>query len=356
MKYLICQEWKNTSCNHTGMKHMCLLLKKKYPNDYEVIIFPCFFYEKRLNIYIMRKIYGIFVQKILIPYKYKKIGEIIFKKLGINDQIYLLEYCGLLFPQIVLAKYIRKKNKLIKIYGLVHLVPQILDKQFTKKTLQKWIMPLDMVLTLGSSLSSYFRIRMNLPESKVKTLFLYVDLEFYKPLDICFSEQDTTTRSTPKIIVMGNMERNYEILKKIVSENPQINFTICQGMLNLEKVFENCTNVDLRGFMDEADLLYLMQNADISLNIMDDTIGSNVITTSMAVGLAMIVSDVGSIKDYCQNDGAIYCKNEDPTSFSVAINELVQDKNKLNDLKQKSLINSQRFSIQKFNQVIQTLY
>ena len=36
-----------------------------------------------------------------------------------------------------------------------------------------------------------------------------------------------------------------------------------------------------------------MNDSDISLNVMKDTIGSNVICTSMATGLAMVVSDVG---------------------------------------------------------------
>ena len=52
-----------------------------------------------------------------------------------------------------------------------------------------------------------------------------------------------------------------------------------------------------------------MNKSSISLNVMKDTIGSNVICTSIAMGLAMVVSDVGSIRDYCSEDNAIFCKS-----------------------------------------------
>lgn len=38
MKYLIVQDWRSTHGNHAGMKHMCDLLKKEYPLEYEVYV------------------------------------------------------------------------------------------------------------------------------------------------------------------------------------------------------------------------------------------------------------------------------------------------------------------------------
>ena len=56
---------------------------------------------------------------------------------------------------------------------------------------------------------------------------------------------------------------------------------------------------------------HYMNDSDISLNVMKDTIGSNVICTSMATGLAMVVSDVGSIRDYCDETNACFCSSPD---------------------------------------------
>jgi glycosyltransferase involved in cell wall biosynthesis len=88
---------------------------------------------------------------------------------------------------------------------------------------------------------------------------------------------------------------------------------------------------------------------------MNDTIGSNVIVTSMSVGLAMIVSDVGSIKDYCKDDGAIYCNNDDASSFIKAINELLNNNEKLFELKHKSLEYSRLLSIHNFHTLLNNI-
>ena len=347
MKYLICQDYSNTTNNHAGIKHMCMLLKKYYPEQYEIIVFPDLYKNLDINtIYgkIMMKIF----QKVLIPNKYKKIGDYLIEKAGDDDNIYLLEYFNTSFPQLSLAKYIKKRNNRITIYGMAHLVPEIINKQFSGKQFNKWVSSIDTILTLGSSLSNYFIQSKCVNEKKIKTLFHYVDLDYYKPL---VTENFETKKRYPKILVMGNQKRNFNLLLSITKANPKIQFTICQGVIDLRDKFKNCNNVHLVGFIEEDELLSLMQHSDISLNIMDDTIGSNVIVTSMAVGLAMIVSDVGSIRDYCKEDGAIYCKNT-VESFSDAINELFEKKNKLNLLKEKSLKYSCNFSIHNLRKLL----
>ena len=67
-------------------------------------------------------------------------------------------------------------------------------------------------------------------------------------------------------------------------------------------------NVRLNKFIPETELLVKMQQADVSLSVFDDTIGSNVIVTSLACGLPQVVSDVGSVRDYCSEENAIFCK------------------------------------------------
>ena len=92
-----------------------------------------------------------------------------------------------------------------------------------------------------------------------------------------------------------------------------------------------------------------MDIADVSVNIMDDTIGSNVITTSMSMGLAMIVSDVGSIRDYCNDTNALFCVNT-VDSFASAINMLSANHNKCELMKSNSVKMSKAFSISKVNE------
>lgn len=344
MKYLICQDWRNTTDNHAGMKHMCRLLMKNFPNDYKIIIFPDLLSKTKINNSVIKKIYHLLLRKIIVPYKYRIIGKALASEITPQDQIYLLEYCERIYPQISLAEYLRTKFPDIKISALVHLVPQKLRNLYTKRELSNWVKPVDKILTFGTSLSNFFTDEIGLSKNKVETLFHYVDLDYYKP-------KERIKNNYPKVIVMGNQKRNFDLLHEIVTKNQKIHFTICQGVLNLAKKFNNCNNVSLIGFVEEDELLSLMQKSDISLNIMDDTIGSNVITSSMAVGLAMIVSDIGSIRDYCNVKNSIFCNN-DEISFSKALYELLENRTKLESLKINSRIISQQFSIQNLSSLL----
>jgi glycosyltransferase involved in cell wall biosynthesis len=350
-KYLICQEWRNTANNHAGMKHMCMLLKKYYPDDYEVIAFPQILLPytrlnfKTSNIYY--KIYAKFLLWFFLPYLYKVIVKQLATNLKKDDAVYFLEYCEKMVPVYNSVMYLKKHCPNNKIYGMVHLIPSKLNRSFSVLQLRKWLNPLDGVLTLGTSLTEYFVEKLSLSDNKVKTLFHYVDLDYYK-----VSDEIKLHKALPRILVQGNQARDIDLLLKIVNDNPDVQFTICQGGLDLREKFKICTNVKLIGFVEETELLSIMQESDISLNVMDDTIGSNVIVTSMAVGLAMIASDVGSIRDYCKDDGAIYCNNNDVSSFSKAINELLTNSDKLFELKQKSVKYSQELSIHKLHKLL----
>nr|WP_315199392.1 glycosyltransferase family 4 protein [uncultured Flavobacterium sp.] len=350
MKYLICQEYTNTTDNHAGMKHMCNLLKKKYPDEYEVIIFPDLYKNLTKNKFV-KKIQNFLIKKFLVPYKYFKIGKKLKNKITVEDSVFLLEYCELLFSQLFICKYLRKSVRNLKIYGLIHLVPEKLERSFSDRKLREWIEPLDRVITFGSSLTETLLKKYRIEDNKVVTLFHYVDLEYYKPL---VKNQYSIKSKVPSVIVMGNQKRNFELLLEVVKKKPEFSFVICQGVMDLSEKFKECKNVELIGFINESQLLKLMQNSDISLNIMEDTIGSNVITTSMAVGLAMIVSNVGSIGDYCNNDGAMYCSN-DVDSFSLALNTLRNNQEKLHKLQEKSILYSKNFSVHRLNDLISGL-
>ena len=173
-------------------------------------------------------------------------------------------------------------------------------------------------MTLGSSLTTYFKDK-GIAENRLITTFHYVANDYYKKE---FIKIDAEVR----VIAMGNQMRNIQLLKSIVAELPQVEFIICQGVGDMRKDFEGFTNVKLIPFVSEDELKSYMDISDISLNVMQNAIGSNVIVTSMAKGLAMVCSDVGSIHDYCSDENCIFCQNESAGSFTNAIMQLVNDK------------------------------
>src|SRR5205823_2940372 len=77
-------------------------------------------------------------------------------------------------------------------------------------------------------------------------------------------------------------------------------------------------------YLPEHELLLKMQQADACISVMEDTVGSNSIVTGLACGLPQIVSDVGSIRDYCSMENTIFCK--EVKDFVQAIRLLKQNK------------------------------
>ena len=352
MKYLIVQDWESTSGNHAGMKHMCDLLVSKFSNKYELYVkkaprkWPVFqgknsFLRNIKNI--LTKIKRYVYIKYTYPKEYMTLCKSMFTKLKEGDEVFLLEYLVPWASQYELACYIRKNFPNVKLYALSHLTGKYFDEITTKHPgiIQKWSRPIDKMLTLGSSLSNYFE-NLGIPKEKISTGFHYVDSDYYHKLT------ELSIHNPLRIITMGALQRDYLMLAEIVKKCPNVHWIICRGKKDIDNLFPRTPNVELKGFMEENELREQMDNADISLNVMEDTVGSNVITTSMAMGLAMIVSDVGSIRDYCNKNNALFCSNE-ITSFVSAIDFLNHNQEKICKMKNSSLNHITSFNIKHIN-------
>lgn len=198
MKYLIVQDWRSTHGNHAGMKHMCDLLVAKYPDEYEMFVKECprtwksprTFMEK-----ICWRLYGRYAKEYYLkktyPREYLKLCIPMFSKLKDGDEVFLLEYMLPWASQYELACYIRENYPKVKIYALSHLTGKYFDEMTANDPdlIQKWAKPVDKLLTLGSSLSSYFE-EAAIPKEKISTGFHYVDSDFYQ-------KQDTIKVHTP---------------------------------------------------------------------------------------------------------------------------------------------------------------
>lgn len=348
MKYLIVQDWPSTSGNHAGMLHMCKLLVKKFPDKYKMFVkgfggfghnpFSGLLGKVTWWIYVHPR--QLYVSNFLYPREYKKLCKPMFEQLKKGDEVFLLEYLCDWTPQYQLACYIRKHFPDVKIYALSHLTQKAYDSLCEQHPgiVEKWSKPIDKMLTLGSSLSTYFA-QSGVAEAHISTGFHYVDTEYY-------NKQTPVAPHRPiTVITMGMLQRNYFMVAEVVKRCPNVHWVICRGKANVDELFSSIPNVELKGFLAEDELRRQMDMADVSLNIMEDTVGSNVITTSMAMGLAMVCSDVGSIRDYCDETNALFCDNNVDV-FVEAINQLVQDPERVEAMKSASLQKSKRLTIE----------
>lgn len=342
MKYLIVQDWQNTRGNHAGMEHMCDMLVERYPGKYVKYVSPEEYHTPVYHNRIQRKLHEIY-DKYFYHRKnlnrYKRICRPMLAMLKPGDEVFLLEYLFPAVSQFEFAQFLRKKYPWLKIYALSHLSPSMYSYiGLGRSDIQEWSHSIDKMLTLGSSLSS-FLYECGIPKDKISTGFHYVDDEYYTPLSI---RKDKKTLS---IICIGAVQRNRTLMAGIIECFPQVEWFICRGNdTSADYLYKDLKNVHLKGFMSEQELRKTMEFCDISMNVMEDTIGSNVITTSMAMGMALIVSDVGSIRDYCDTQNAIFCENT-IESFKEALLSLINDEKKVLEMKKHSKEISKRLNI-----------
>lgn len=104
---------------------------------------------------------------------------------------------------------------------MVHLVPEKLERRYSKAQIKKSSRFVTEIVTLGSSLTCYLN---NLGIENVYTSFHYVDNNYYTPSANLYNRSDDV-----KVIVMGALARDFEQIAYIVSRLPQIHFIYAKG-------------------------------------------------------------------------------------------------------------------------------
>lgn len=319
--YIIVAVWANTKDNHAGMYYLAKEFKNRC--DYKVRIFKMPTWKAKY-FYPIYQLYSVLLALYL---------RIVLKQ---EDTVWLMEYLLKATDQYRMAKILSGK---VNIIAIAHLVPSLIEKRFSNKSITKRLKPIDKLYVFGSSLKEFF-VNKKIKEEKICCTYHYVDTSYYFPL--AKKEKDKL-----RIICMGNMQRDYFQLQQIVENIKEAKFIICQGAADLREYFENYSNVELISFVPEEELRELMRNSDVSLNIMKDTIGSNVITTSLACGLPVLASNVGSIKDYI-TDGVNGKLFDTPMQAIVFIKELINNPDLVQYMGKQALIKAKNIDIDNF--------
>ncbi len=337
MNYFICYEWDSTKGNHAGMVHLCKLIHTIDSVGTKVYVIS----NANIPMFI-RLLSGIFrcpLHKLYLVWIALQIALFAPK----NSRVFLMEYFHIPIGQIWAAKVIKHIRKDIEVSGLAHLVPSQLDDMYNDTIFKQWATAVDRVLTLGSSLTDYI-IQRGVDKESVRTLFHYVDGEYYQRTSITEESHDFSA------VFMGAMARDYDMLYDVVSSTPDVHYNLCLGNNPIKERFIGLKNVTIYGYVEEDELRDIMNASYVSLNPMYDTIGSNVITTSLAMGLAMVVSDVGSIRDYCTDKNTLFCHSKD--DFVQAIQLLYNNRQQCAQMQQEALKASLQLSMARFYELL----
>lgn len=319
--YIVVAVWGNTKSNHAGMYYLAKSLKNKYPKNVVIIPTPTKGSRFLSGLY---RFYNYLIGLYL---------RVVAKK---DDTVFLMEYLLRETEQSDIAKLL---NKRVNVVALAHLVPDRIQKLYSDEEIRKRVSFCSRLYVLGSSLKSFF-IRKGIDESKVIVTFHYVDNEYY-------SSFDSKPTGVLNVICMGNMERDHNTLLRIIKQLPTIHFILCKGNAQLSQEFYSCQNLEIHGFISESELRDLMRKSHISLNVMKDTIGSNVITTSLACGLAVVASKVGSITDYVTDGqtGFLFANVEECVEKLSLLN---QERDLLKSMENAAIIKSESISLASF--------
>ena len=142
MIYIICYDWPSTSGNHTGMRYLYEYIQKRNPELYKMYTFNMGrrFLDKGKK---GKKISVLFTAlKLAMTYKS-------------GDKFVLTEYLHRDSYQILFAKIIRFICPKAPIYAMVHLVPEKLERRYSKAQIKKSSRFVTEIVTLGSSLTCY---------------------------------------------------------------------------------------------------------------------------------------------------------------------------------------------------------
>lgn len=334
MIYLFYTKWPITKDNHAGFGYLSKKLAELYPSEFYAIELPQR-HPIKIPESLAERIRNQFFLRLNYRYltKYVRLFKKVYKP-DRGDTIISTEYLVKgVHSHYPLINAFRKSQINYKIAAFVHYTPEEL-RSFSSKELKKWISKLDRTFTLGSTLTKYLSDRGG--DLEIRTTFHYVD-DYYFNTDIGKCEYS--------VLVQGTHQRDNETLLKIVKGCPDVKFNICTAGHDLSRYF-NFPNVRLYGYLRESELRDLMFSNSVSLNVMKDTIGSNAIVCSMAAGQAMIVTDVGSIRDYCSEKNAFFCKAI--KDYIDAIHLLKNDCNLLQNKRRLSNTMADAFKIEYF--------
>lgn len=295
--FIVCSVWNNTRDNHAGMYYLAKKIRERIGVPTELIALPT---KWNRILFPVMPLLGILI------------GLYIRFKARSGDSVLLMEYllprCGHQYIAAAIGSHVR-------VFAIAHLVPELIRKMYSAERLKKEVSVCERVFVLGGNLKDCL-VEMGVPADKVSVTFHYTDTEYYRPGNLARKDR-------LQVLCMGNMQRNYSVLADIIKKSPFVDFHVCVGMQDLSQWFTGFTNVSLHGYMDESELLELMQASDISLNVMNDTVGSNVITTSLAAGMAVLASDVGAIRDYISDgyDGLLFDTPEKASELIYALSD-----------------------------------
>ena len=182
------------------------------------------------------------------------------------------------------------------------------------------IRQLSAVICVGSSQANYFDGL--LASDRIFVVPLGVDIEYYLP------PAAPSQRNPDLCLVVGQNYRDFPTLRGVIELvaylRPQTKFIAVMSH-QAQDLLGNHPNLTLLSNIDETELLNLYHRASLLVMPFTEATANNAILESMACGLPLVVSDIGSIRDYVDSASALIVPPFDARCMAEAVIELLDE-------------------------------
>jgi glycosyltransferase involved in cell wall biosynthesis len=219
------------------------------------------------------------------------------------------EHCGQYLPALLK----RFGPARVRTAATFHQPPELLD-QITDREL---VARIDLVILVSPTQAPYFLEF--LPEERVRVMLYGIDADFFRP---------PTTRPEPgrfRCITVGHWLRDWEALGAVASRLASFRDIELNVVTDRETGLDGRANVRIHRRVDDDGLLRLYQESDVLLLPLTGATANNALLEGIACGLAVVSTDLPSIRAYLPGDEGLLAKPGDPDGLVDRVLQLRAD-------------------------------
>lgn len=216
------------------------------------------------------------------------------------------------------ARFARPRgHKLVATY---HLPPEIF---FQYMHYTKHLNLLDAIICVSSCQVDFFS-RFISPD-RIVFIPLGVDAEFFRP--------DSSKPKTKKTcLFVGHMLRDFQTMAEVArivnSKDKSVRFLVITRKMHFNH-FKDVENVTLRADLTDEELLDCYQRAEVLVQPLKYSTANLTTLEAMACGLPVLTNDIGGVRDYLDDNCAVFVGPNNPQLMAEKLLELLDSPQRL---------------------------
>ena len=213
------------------------------------------------------------------------------------------------------ATFFRNAN--CKVIASYHYPPDLLIERVSPGA----VCSLDAVVVVGSNQVSYFS--RYLPNNKIHVVPHHIDVTYFSP-----AENSKAESLENRIIFAGSMMRDFETLLGVAAKLKEAGSDYVIHAVtskNNQEKLRAAPNIVCHSDIGDEELKELYRTSRFGVMPLLDCTANNSVLEMMAVGLPVVCTDIGGIRDYLTSDGAEFAAKGDVDDFAEKVLMLSSD-------------------------------